>query len=277
MKRTYLAKHNALLSRASLSWGSAALALALLALFMRLVTPNALDTVVAPAFKLSHIIGNSSHSFFSSFSDAAALATENQALREQNLALSAENQALVDKSASLESLLGGRGAPMQGIVAGVIAHPPESPYDSYLVGMGSDDGVVLNMEAFGAGGVPLGIVTAVEAHFARITLFSAPDSKTAGWIGKAKVPLVLLGAGAGTFQAFAARAASITVGDSVYLPGPGALPVGSVVRIDSDPSSPTVSLRIQPALNLFSQTWIELRDVGNAAANAFSLATSTPL
>ena len=82
---------------------------------------------------------------------------------------------------------------------------------------------------------------------------------TDGWVGQEKIPLTLIGGGGGTLGATAPRSAPIREGDSVFLPGPGALPIGSVVRIDSDPASPSVALRIQNAVNLFSVMWVELR------------------
>jgi cell shape-determining protein MreC len=118
------------------------------------------------------------------------------------------------------------------------------------------------MEAFGAGGVPLGKVTSVLSDFSRATLFSSPEMTTNGWVGSAKVPLTITGSGAGTMSASLARSADVSVGDTVSISGPGMLPVGVVVRIDSDPSSPAVTLRITPAVNPFSITWVLLRDTG---------------
>ncbi len=264
MKRTYLSRRNALLSGARLSWGSAALALALLALVLRIALPGVFTTILTPAFTLSNALANKSHNFFSSFSDAAALSTQNEQLVNQNHTLSSENQALTAKIVDLTELLGGARTPVRSVVAGVLARPPASPYDTLVVGAGSDEGVAIGMKAFGAGDVPLGIVTTVTASSARVTLFSAPGTLTAGWIGNTKVPLTLTGSGAGTFSASVSRAAPITVGDIVYLPGPGALPAGSLVRIDSDLSSPSIELRIQPTLNLFETTWVELRDTSTS-------------
>ena len=68
-----------------------------------------------------------------------------------------------------------------------------------------------------------------------------------------------------------ARSANVVVGDAVFAPGPGMLPFGSIVRVDNDPSSTSVILRIMPAINLFSVTWVELRDTGEK----FFSATST--
>ena len=69
----------------------------------------------------------------------------------------------------------------------------------------------------------------------------------------------------------------IAVGDTVFAPGPGMLSIGHVVRVESNPSSPGITLRIMPNVNLFSLGWVQLRDVGAEVRNLFSVATSTSL
>ncbi|MEK7077197.1 MAG: hypothetical protein AAB967_03125, partial [Patescibacteria group bacterium] len=79
---------------------------------------------------------------------------------------------------------------------------------------------------------------------------------------QADFPLAINGAGGGAINASVPRSAGISVGDPVFAPGSGMLPIGTVVRVESDPSSPSVTLRIMPALNLFSIAWVVIRDTG---------------
>lgn len=279
MKKTFLAKRNALLSSASISWGTGALACAVLVLLVRLIAPNFFLQAFAPAFSVSNIIALKSHSFFNSFGDTAALAARNERLTEENAALASENQALLEKEASVSALIepsGQQKLAFSGILAGVVARPPVSPYDTIVLSVGSGAGVTLGMEAFGEGGVPLGIITSVTTDFSRATLFSAPDMVTHGWIKGADMPLNIFGAGGGAMNASLSRSAGVNVGDTVFAPGPGMLPIGSVVRVDSDPSAPGISLRIMPKTNPSSLTWVLLRDIGVSLRDAFPLATSTP-
>ena len=276
MKRTFLAKRNALLSSADLSWGALALSFAILALLVRLLAPNFFLQAFAPVFAASNAIAATGHSFFNSFSDTAALAARNEDLANENAALASENQALEKKSVALSLLLGsGAQKAAAGILASVVSRPPESPYDTLLLSSGTNDGIQSGMEAFGEGSVPLGIVSSVTADFARVTLFSAPGTVTHGWVGHANLPLLIYGAGGGAMNASLSRSAGVVVGDTVFAPGPGQLPLGSVVRIDSDPAAPGITLRILPNANPFSLTWVQLRDVGRALRDAFLTATST--
>lgn len=239
-----------------------ALGFAVVALLLRLLAPNAFLYAFAPLFGAADALSAKSHEVLSSFGDTTALALENDLLKETNAALANENQQLLARAEARDELT------QAGIIAGVIARPPTSPYDTLVVAAGANAGVVLGMEAFGSGGVPLGVVSDVLADFSRVTLFSSPTISVNGWLGRKMTPITLHGAGAGAFRADIARLAGATVGDIVYVPGPGALPVGAVLRIDSDSSSPVAVLYVQGALNPFSITWVELRPAGAAFAES---------
>lgn len=277
MKKTFLAKRNALLSSTDISWGAYALIAAIFMLLLRLIAPNFFLAMYTPAFRAADAFAEKSHAFFNSFADTADLALRNERLADENAALALENRALLKRAASVSALSGStaqRPAAPE-ILAGVVARPPESPYDILVLAGGSDDGIVLGMEAFGAGEVPLGVVSAVLADFSRVTLFSSPGMHTSGWVGEEDLPIVIRGAGAGVMNASVARSAGIIPGDIVFAPGPGQLPIGSVTRVDSDPSSPSAVLRIMPTLNLFSISWVALRDTGAAFRGALSSTTPT--
>lgn len=265
MKRIFLAKRNAFLSSTDVSWGVSALIVAVLLFLVRLLAPNFFWQVFTPAFHSADSLATESHRFFSSFGDTAQLALQNERLLDENTVLANENEALLQKTISLEALLG---SPATGknntpkIIAGVVTRPLESPYDTLVLAEGTRAGVAQGMEVFGAGGVPIGVISSVLTDFSRVTLFSSPGMSITGWVGRANVPLTISGAGAGVMNASVARSAGIAAGDIVFAPGPGMLPIGSVVRVESDPSSPSVTLRIMPALNLFSISWVIVRDTG---------------
>ena len=262
-----------------MSWGIIACAGVILALLLRLLAPNFFWQVFSPVFRGGDALAEKSHFIFSSFGDAAALALQNEQLKHENAALANENKALLAKEVALVALLDSASVEERSvskILAGVVARPPESPYDTLVLAAGEKAGVTLGQEAFGAGGVPIGVVSSVSADFSKVTLFSAPNTVVHGWVGREHIPLAIRGAGAGAMNAALARSANVAVGDTVFAPGPGALPIGSVTRIDDDPTAPRVVLRITPALNLFSITWVVLLDTGIGHSGAFTFATSTP-
>ncbi|HUX80816.1 MAG TPA: rod shape-determining protein MreC [Candidatus Paceibacterota bacterium] len=264
MKKTFLAKRNALLTGRGISWGAWALGGVLLVLVVRLLAPNFFWKIFTPLFQTSDRIVAQEHAFLASFNNTATLTALNEKLTTENTTLATENQILQQKITNLSTLLGTVSSPetIPGVLAGVLARPPESPYDTLVLAAGQRGNVHLGMEAFGESGAPIGVVSSVLEDFSRVTLFSAPNMLTEGWVGHASVPLTIKGVGGGVLEATVPRTANIVLGDSVFVPGPGMLPIGSVVRIDSDPLSPGVHLRIMPAVNLFSVAWVELRATG---------------
>lgn len=268
MKKTFLARRNALLSSVNVTCGTFALVVVVFLLLLRIFAPNFFWNMFRPVFGAADIVSLKSRAFFDGFADASKLALQNEKLRSENAALANENQMLYKKVESLS----GFHKDIRGIVAGVIAKPPESPYDTLVISAGSEEGVSPGMKVFGEGGVPIGNITSVVDNFSRVTLFSAPNMTINGWVGSANLPLIIKGAGAGAMNASVARSAEITKGDTVFAPGPGMLPIGTVIRVDDDNrSSSSVTLRIMPALNLFSITWVVIRD----ADAVFPYATST--
>lgn len=278
MKKTYLAKRNALLAIANYSWGAIALLFALLTLIVRLMAPNIFWSITSPVFRAADSIANVQHALISSFREKVGLVTANEQLMLQNDALENENRALMKKASSLSSLLGADGSSSArgaGILGEVVARPPESPYDTLVLAQGSNAGVSKGMEIFGPGGVPLGVVEAVTSDFSQAVLFSAHGMSVDGWVGEKNLAVTVLGTGGGVMTASLSRSAEVVIGDTVFVPGPGMLPVGVVTRIDSDASSPSVTLRITPALNLFSIGFVTIRATGIMNSTSFFAATST--
>lgn len=277
MKKTFLARRNALLSSERATWGSIALAFAIIVLALRVLLPNAFWSFMAPVYGLGNAISGASHALFGSFKNVSDLARRNEELMAQNALLMSENAALLKKDEQLQ----GQSPTLLGrISAGVVSRPPQSPYDTLLVGAGDIDGVKVGMGAFAAHedsntGIPLGIVTNVTARHARIVLLSSPQMSVNGWVGERNIPVTLRGTGAGTFSASVSRGASVAAGDIVYVSGPGMLPIGTVVRADTDESSPIVALRISPLINIFSVGWVMLKNSDITFSG--SQATSTSL
>lgn len=278
MKKTYSARRNALFTLTELSWGARGLLLVALLLVVRLAMPNVFWQITSPLFRAANAVAGVNHAFLSSFTNAATVSLENDELRKQNESLVVLNATLMQKLGASEGASAGAASPKgeEGIRAEVVARPPESPYDVIVLAQGTRAGVSLGMEAFGPSGAPLGVVAAVSQDFSHVLLFSSPDVRTAGWVGSESVPVTIVGAGGGALQVSLARSANVSVGDTLYVPGPGMLPLGIVARVDDDPSSPAVILRIRPLSNPFSLGAVTLRATGVRGSATLLVATSTP-
>lgn len=232
--------------------------LVLIALLLRLVFPGALTAIASPAWMSGTALTAGVGSAGSFFGDKADLVAERDRLLAENAALTAANATVSARAADLARLLGDRTEPVGGILAGVMVRPPVSPYDVLIVDAGSEDGVVEGSQAAGPGSIPLGTVESVTGGTSRIALYSASGQETESWIGEARIPVTLMGEGSGALRAIVAREAGIVEGDLVYVTGPGAVAIGSVVRVENDPSSPRSRIDIRPLVNPFSVTWVTI-------------------
>lgn len=275
MKTTRWGRRNRGLSRGAW-WSVAVLAFALIFTLLRLLAPNLFLHALAPAFSLGNMLSTRMSSILADFADTRVLATKYASLESDNAVLSLENRTLKEKIRDLTALLGSGSREQNGIVAGVLARPPIAAYDTLILSAGTSAGVRERMEAFGEGGLPLGVVSSVTADFSRVTLFSAPGVSAAAWVGSARIPITLTGVGAGAYTASVPRGAGIAAGDAVFLPGPGAIPVGSVIHVGGEASEVFATLFIHPVTNPFSITWVSLRDVGSALKDIRLEASPTP-
>ncbi|HEX8591173.1 MAG TPA: rod shape-determining protein MreC [Candidatus Paceibacterota bacterium] len=231
--------------------------LVLFALLLRLLAPGALISIVAPLWSAGDVLTDRAGQTVP-YPSRGSLMNERDKLLAEVEKLRNENAVLSARASDFERLLGGRTERVGGVLAGVLARPPVAPYDVLVVDQGAGQGVAVGNPSFGPGGVPLGTVTEANPRTSRVTLYSETGRVTEGWAGEARIPLKLTGTGAGGFDAEVSGTSGIAAGDQVYVAGPGALPIGTIVEVVTDPSSPTVVLRIRPTVNPFSLTWVTI-------------------
>ena len=136
------------------TFGSAFL-LAVIFIGLRISFPGAVIALASPLWKggssLEAGVGNT----FSGLGNGAKIAQENSALSAEVSTLQNQNAVLTTRAQDLTKLLGGQSDASANILAGVLARPPESPYDTLIVDQGSKDGVQLNAQVFATGGIPI--------------------------------------------------------------------------------------------------------------------------
>ncbi|MEA2701946.1 MAG: rod shape-determining protein MreC [Candidatus Parcubacteria bacterium] len=232
--------------------------LILVLLVLRLAAPGLLTSLASPFLRTGQALTEGVGSSMTLDSRSSLIKDRERLIRE-NEALNVQNATFAARVADLQRLLGNRTERAGGVLAGVLARPPVSPYDVLVVDQGSDAGVRIGATAYGSGGVPLGTVTSADARSARVTLYSHTGNVTEGWAGASRIPVKLTGTGAGGFDAEIPGTAGALVGDEIFVPGPGALPIAVITEVVTDPSSPSVVLRIRSQVNPFSLTWVTIQ------------------
>ncbi len=235
-----------------------ALVVIAIVVIVRFAFPGTLTSVVAPVWKAGEHTTGSVGGVGAFFTDKAHQAREIDRLRTENEGLTNNNALLSAQVQDFTRLLGTRTSSEPGIVAGVLARPPVSPYDVLIVDAGELEGVKTAAQVFGNGGIPLGTVASVSPHNARVLLYSAPGRQTSAWVGEKRTPVTLVGQGSGAFTTTVAREAGVVSGDSIYAAGPGSVPIATVLSVENDPSAPIANVRVTPLSNPFSITWVSI-------------------
>ncbi len=228
----------------------------LLLLVLRIFAPDALLALASPLLRLGTVSSASVASAGSVFENKAALQADVERLALENARLTTENATLRAKTQDLTKLLGSRTERGSGILSGIIARPPVSPYDVLVIDSGTEEGVAQGAVVFGAGGMPIGTVASASKQNARVLLFSSPGRETEAWAGDARTPITLVGQGSGAMMALVPRELPVKYGDQVFVTGPGAMPIGTVIEVQTDPASPKARVIIRPLANPFSITWV---------------------
>ena len=119
------------------------------------------------------------------------------------------------------------------LVSRVLSAPASSPYDTFIIDVGTRLGVTIGMEVFGDGDFVIGEVTRVWQESSVVTLYSAPEATVSASIGTSSIPAVAHGVGGGNFRITLPKGLVVKEGDVVEMPAlsPSYLGVvGGVVR-----------------------------------------------
>lgn len=226
----------------------------------RFIAPGSFLAALAPFARAGDALAKGAFSVRASFADRAKLADERDALAEQLLAVTRERDTLQATVDDLTAYRGALPALPKGVLTSVLLRPPASPYDSVVVETGPDARVVAGSLALAEGGTPAGIVTSVEGNFARVALFSAVGVRTNALAGAGRVPITLVGSGAGGFAFSLARAprAALSQGDRVFFSYGGLVPIGAIARVNDNPESADISYLVSGTVNPFTLSWLTL-------------------
>lgn len=185
------------------------------------------------------------------FASKAGLAREVALLtkeRDELRTLSLQNDVLKSENASLRALLSLREERSDGKAARVLSRPGLSPYSTFVIGAGSEDGIQTSDHVFVAPGLIIGDILEVGERTSLVGLFSAPGKKTSVKIGENTI-VEYMGRGAGNGIIEVPRGIPVQKGDSVFLANSRFL-LGVVGEIEAAPEDALQRILVAPPANL---------------------------
>lgn len=195
------------------------------------------------------------------FSYKQSLIAENNALKEQLREAEAkvlDHDRLLAENTELKTLLGRGGIKEKKILAVILAKPNQSPYDTLILDIGTDNGVNIGNAVLAYGNIVVGEIREVFPKSSRAVLFSSPGEEYQGTLSVNNISLKLTGRGGGNFASELPRGVSVGKGMQIFSVGLSPHILGIVDSIFTDPRNPFQSILVRSPVNIAELKWVEI-------------------
>lgn len=221
----------------SLMNGAGILALMLIAYFSSSIAPvlqGAVKSIIATRHE-SEYAGMTREALISKLEDDERLLSRSAYQSILYGALAEENAALRETLNAAQPLVGATGR--------VLSRPPRTAYDTLLVDVGTDNGVLVGDIAVYEG-IALGKIAAAGPRTSTVSLFTAPGVELDVSLGEPRAVAVARGLGGGALELSLPQSVAVMPGDLVTLPGSETLVLGVVRGESSQPTDVSKIVRI---------------------------------
>ena len=192
------------------------------------------------------------------FSSRRSLVAENDSLRAQLAVLqekAASYDVMKDENDSLQGIVRLVGN-QSGVTAPVVSSFYASPYGTFMIGAGSEDGVLAGSLVLSgdADGFVIGHVVSASAHRSLVMQTFAPGSSVDAIIAKATVSIE--GKGGGNGHTMMPHGVDVVVGDPARSPHYGDKVIGVVAAVRSDPTHAAQDVYVSLPVSLDSISYV---------------------
>ncbi len=186
-------------------------------LLSRHMASGALLSVATPLWRAEDWISHAFDPLTALWADKTVLMEENVNL-EKELSDSHAEVQILEKNLAAHTTLSDLFASSTGAVARVLSRPPESPFDTLIVGLPKNSFISRGDTVYASGNSALGTVQEVYSGTGRINLYSAPGNQVSAFI-TGLGPITLTGMGNGNFIGEFPKDQKIDSGTGVTLAG----------------------------------------------------------
>lgn len=190
------------------------------------------------------------------------LLKENQNLLEENYDLKIsmiDYQILKDENNNLKKLLGVISNPSDFVLSSILVKPSYSPYDTLIIDVGQNEGILEESKVYANGIIPIGVVREVYNKTSLVELYSNPGKVTSGIIEGMNITIDLVGRGGGNFEMAVPFELIITNGTKITLPGIDSEIIAIVKEEISEPTDPIKKVILHAPVNIQNEKWVEVK------------------
>lgn len=142
------------------------------------------------------------------------------------------------------------------ILARVLSKPPESPFDTLVLGSGSFEGVSIGEKVFLSDTLLVGIITDVTPHTSLVNLFSGSGEKTIVESTRTGASIELQGHGGANFIMNVPKDSDILWGDNFVYPALQSKILATVYFVDAAPQNSFKTIYLKIPKNIFATKWL---------------------
>ena len=173
---------------------------------------------------------------------------------------------LRQENESLKELLGRETFDTSSAILGaVLARPNVSPYDTFVIDIGSSSGIKKGNDVFVKGDIFIGRISEVFSNTSTVTLFSSPGQITQITIGLQNISANAEGRGGGNFIVELPRGIDVEKGDIVTMPNIDTKLFAVVEEIEANPSDPFITILFKNPVNMNDVKWVQVIKPQNSA------------
>ncbi len=214
---------------------------------------NFFYSLARPLWFSENVITAPFRGVFNFFSFKNSLIKQKQELEDEVAVLKLKEidyDVLVKENQELKEQIGRQGDKNL-VFARVLSRPPKSPYDTFVIDIGSNHGVVQSDRVYLSDNVVIGIVKTITPNTSLVELFSSGENKQEAILSRTGASYVLVGKGGANFQIEVPKDSDVLWGDIFLYPGINSSVIGSVYYIDENSQSSFKTIYIRIPGNVF--------------------------
>jgi cell shape-determining protein MreC len=168
-----------------------------------------------------------------------------------------DRNVLAEENARLRELVERRGD-RQSVVAAVLSKPTYTPYDTFIIDVGSDKGIRVNNIVLAGSSTAIGVVTEVFSSQSKVSAYSSPDARHSVFIGPKNIQAEAIGQGNGNFKIVLPEGTEVNQGDSIVFPGITPTVYGVVEKIVKSDQPSFINVLFKMPVNLSELYYVEV-------------------
>ncbi|KKP86002.1 MAG: hypothetical protein UR88_C0001G0004 [Candidatus Nomurabacteria bacterium GW2011_GWA1_35_8] len=217
--------------------------------------------IFRPVFILGNNIGEKLSTAGSYFYSKNSLSLENKDLKSklnEQEARMANYNSILDENFKIKEILGRKNEKANMVLAGILSKPNQSPYDTLIIDVGANSGVIIGHKVFALGNIPIGYIAETYSNSSKVILYSNPGEKTEIVIVGRDTFVQIVGRGGGNFEIVLPRDFVLEKGTEAILPGIMSYTVGIVQTTISDPRDSFQKVLLMSPVNIQELKFVEV-------------------